>query len=143
MIIQCIVGTVFIGICSITDMWNRKIYLRICGIFLCVGILLKLIIYKEPAGYTVVSFIPGLVMILAAFISKERIGYGDGVVVFITGILYGLGMTLNICGFAFLILSIYSLSMIIFKKKKWNDEIPFLPFLLAANILYLFNGGMF
>lgn len=142
MVIKCIVVAAFIGICSITDIWNRKIYLSICGIFLCIGMLLKLFVYTESVGYTVVSVIPGFLMIAAAFVSKERVGYGDGVVIFIVGILCGLNMTLGICGFAFFILSIYSFVMIILKKKKWNDEIPFLPFLMIGNILFMISGGV-
>lgn len=142
MILKSVLETVFLGICLITDIRSRKIYAGLCALFFCLGISMQIFLYGEPVTYMAVSVIPGVVMLLAAFMSKGRVGYGDCAVMVVTGIVYGIRITVNVCMTAFFILSLYCLIMVLCRRKRWNDEIPFMPFLMAGNLFVIINGGV-
>lgn len=142
MIIQGIIGSVFLGICSITDIFNRKIYLNVCIGFLAAGILINRPEGQEAVSYFIKAVLPGAIVMLIALATKERIGIGDGFIIITTGVIYGFRNVLNICGMAFLVLSVYCVIMLLTGKVKLSDKIPFSPFLLIGNLVFIIYGGL-
>lgn len=79
--------------------------------------------------------IPGGISLLLSYVSKEQIGYGDGVVIVFIGMLLGISKVVGIFWIALLLLVFFSVCLLIAKKAKKKTEVPFLPFLLLGNIL--------
>lgn len=142
MIIQGIAGSVFLGICSITDILSRKIYLNVCLGFLAAGILINIQQGQGTASYFIKALLPGALVMLIALVTKESIGIGDGFIIIIMGVIYGFRNVLSMCGFTFLILSAYCIVMLFIGKMKLNDKIPFSPFLMIGNMIFIMYGGL-
>lgn len=142
MIIQGIAGSVFLGICSITDILNRKIYLNVCLGFLAAGIFINILDGQTAALYFIMAVLPGAAVMFIALATKERVGIGDGFIVITTGVIYGLKNVINICGMTFLILSVYCVIMLLIGKMKLSDKIPFSPFLMIGNMIFIMYGGL-
>lgn len=76
----------------------------------------------------------GAVLLLLGFLSKEAIGYGDGMLVFICGIAYGFYETMALCFFAAAYAGCFSGILLMVRKAGRKTRIPFLPFLLLGYI---------
>lgn len=112
--------------------------------------LLKLIIFGVLAIFLEVFYIKGGVMeilggaLLGVFtlviskITREAIGYGDGVVMIIMGICCGLGRMLLTFSLATLVMAIIAGVFMIRKGVKLDLRIPFIPCLLIGYV-----GGIF
>jgi len=77
-----------------------------------------------------VRIFPGVVLLLAAFVTKEAIGYGDGVAVLVLGLWTSIIFCLSAVGIGLFLAGICGVVLLIRGKKK--VQIPFIPFLLAA-----------
>lgn len=84
----------------------------------------------------IISLIPGMVILFIGFISREGIGYGDGVVILICGIFCGIQRTLVGMMIAFLIVMISGLFALALRKPA-GGSIPFVPLILIG-----FLGGL-
>lgn len=128
---------IMLVICSVTDIRRREISLPVVAGFLVAGI-----IYRGYRGMwwqglfeLIMRFAPGLIMLVVSLFRKEDIGIGDAVLVIATG--YTLGAVRNIYMLmaAAVVSGIYSVIMLVLKKMKKGDTLPFVPFLLAGCIL--------
>ena len=76
-----------------------------------------------------VSFLPGLFFLLISFCTKEKIGYGDGLILIMSGLVLGfyrcfLGLCISlICS------SVFALFLLVLHKAKKDSELAFVPFL--------------
>lgn len=78
------------------------------------------------------GLLPGFLLLLTAYFTKEEIGYGDVWGILILGVLRELPDLLRLLLFAFLISGIWGLWHILIRKKPSDDTLPFYPCLLAA-----------
>lgn len=80
------------------------------------------------------GFILGLCFLLASKCTKEKIGYGDSVVLCILGGYLGIYQFVSIVLLSFLLCSVYGSVNIAIKNIHRSTEIPYLPFLLAGYV---------
>ena len=105
------------------------------GIFLC-------IIEKRNIMDVLLACIPGVILLIFSWLTKEVIGYGDGIVFLIMGTYMSLSQICAIGMSAFSIAGIFALILIVIFHKKGKDQIPFIPFLvLAYGMEYLADIG--
>lgn len=76
----------------------------------------------------------GLFCLFLAFVSKEQIGYGDGWIVGIVGMLSGIKTVLAVFVTAMFGMATFSLLLLVFKKGNRKTELPFVPFLLFGYV---------
>ncbi len=75
------------------------------------------------------SLIPGCLMIMGSFVSRQQLGYGDGLLVLFAGPALGFfGMGIGIV-VAFFASSVVSGGLILFKRAGRKSVIPFVPFI--------------
>lgn len=98
------------------------------------GILGVVICIWEQRGFVDVmcALIPGIAALLIGRISKEAIGYGDGVLLCVMGFYFTLEELLAVCMIAFMAAALIALILLVVFHKKGSYEIPFVPFLLIA-----------
>lgn len=84
----------------------------------------------------------GLFCLFLAFVSKEQIGYGDGWIVGIVGMLSGIKLVLGVFVTAMFGLAIFSLFLLVFKKGNRKTELPFVPFLLFGYVFVFLCGRL-
>ena len=115
-----------------------SVKLSVCTIIICT--IMKLFAFDYDI-YTLFMWlicgcIVGSFLLILSFLSKECLGYGDGIALIVTGIGSGLKISFLTCGFAFITASVYACFLLIMKRNK-NASFPFLPFICAAYLLQL------
>lgn len=96
----------------------------ICGI--C-QLFFNTTIYSE-----IYSLLPGAFFLALSYLTKEQIGYGDGLMILFIGPVFGLiNVLIGLCA-AFVISALFSIALLIFKKAGKKTSLPFLPFLTAG-----------
>lgn len=81
--------------------------------------------------------IPGVVLLLVARVTKESIGYGDGIVLLVLGVFCGAVKTVAILGMSLMIAAVLSMILLVLKKAGRKTALPFIPCLCSAYLLCL------
>lgn len=120
-----------LGINTIRDIKKQEIFPRMTLVFLAVGILLSLWQKKSTVLFVLLSLLPGLFLIAVGKISRESVGFGDGLVLLAVGSCLGLWRTLKILCFAS-VTAVPAAGILWYRSRDKNQRIPFLPFLLLG-----------
>lgn len=126
----------YLAFCCYTDIKSRYIPLIPTTIISVVIIVIQFI--NIPFGNTdffslIISFIPGIIMILISFLSRESIGYGDSILLSLCCICIGTVNSFFLITCAFIYSAIFSLFLLL-KGRKKNETIPFIPFIFLSLI---------
>ena len=138
-----IIAFVLIAIVSVQDIRSQKISFRMLTLIASVSIMFTL--YKAAVEGTIswneilLSLIPGMVMILMSMLTRESIGYGDGLLVFCLGPLFGLQFIISGLIISFFLSGLFSLVILALKRKR-NITIAFVPFIGAGMGVIAFAG---
>ena len=122
----------FLCLCAVFDLKKKEIplVLVIIGIIGGVGFNVWLIsrgmLSMEEMG---ISLLPGISFVLVGWGTKDKIGYGDGLVLFITGLFVGFYKCfLGVC-IGLIFSAVFAVLLLIMHKAKKDSRIPFIPFL--------------
>ena len=74
-----------------------------------------------------------------AEMTGESLGYGDGLLFLVTGIYLGGWDNCSLLMTSLVLAFVFAIIQILVRKKSAKSEIPFVPFVLSAYVLYL--GG--
>lgn len=123
---------VLLIICAVED-WKRKevnvVYILLFGI---VGVILHLL-YPNCSVYSMLfGLLLGIGIVGISILSRGSIGMGDGILLVVTGVYLGGYGNLELFLTGMLFVGIWSLGLLVLKKKKRKERIAFIPFLLAA-----------
>lgn len=97
----------------------------IIGIVFC-------IIEKRSVTDVLLACVPGMVLLLFSWITKEVIGYGDGIILIVMGIYLSASQVFLIGMLAFGLAGIVALILLVIFHKRGTEQIPFIPFLVVA-----------
>jgi len=130
----------FLAINTYTDIKKKKISIMVSVIFFIVGMVLTLV-SKE---HTLVSVLGGLgvgaLLILMGKISRQAVGFGDGIIFLVTGLYLGFVRNLVLLLYGLVICALASIIFLVIRKFKMKDKIPFAPFILTSFIMMLIMG---
>ena len=136
------VWILFMVINSIFDLKKKRISLRICVLAGLIGGAFGVWdVWQENVDFisaikdVLIAMLPGIAVFVICFVSRQAIGAGDGIIVFITGLYFGAMETAEILLLALICSSLTGIYLMIFKKVNKKTEIPFVPFLLAGYLL--------
>ena len=122
-------GLLFLAVLAKEDIREKKISVNKLVWFALIAAMYRILIrqftWQEIAG----CLIPGGMLLLLSWITKESIGYGDGMAVMVLGLWLGGWFTLQVLGIGIILSGIYAGIRLARRKK---DAIPFIPFLLAG-----------
>lgn len=79
---------------------------------------------------------PGALLLGTAWLTAEAVGYGDGCVLIVAGLYLGGKAAVSLLLTGLLLLCPVSLALLVWKKDR-KRTLPFVPFLLAAYLLWL------
>ena len=127
---------------SVTDILRREVatwMMALAGVISLTGCLTQpLPGFLPQAG---LSLLPGLALLGLAALSRERMGYGDGIMAALIGPCFGLQQMVTGLFLAFLLSAVVSVGLIALKKAGRKTTIPFLPFLTAGmGVMQLVSG---
>ncbi|MGN0401598.1 MAG: prepilin peptidase [Acetatifactor sp.] len=122
---------------SVSDARKKSVPMWMLGLGI-VGTAGMLLYDKGSNGISVMELLgsiwPGvLFLLIAAF--TGNMGYGDGMVLILLGLMRGQKLCLIAVMVSLLIISIFAAGALMFKKAKRNTRIPFLPFLAVGWII--------
>ena len=105
--------------------------------FLCtfglIGIFCNLLFAYQSMGELLFGGMFGLLFLVQGKVTKESIGYGDGLGIMILGIFQGTGL-LPVLFLAFGFSGGYGVWRFVVKKASKEEEMPFFPFLLFGEL---------
>lgn len=124
----------FLSVCAVFDGILKEVPLAVVWL----GILTALLLRLEGAMGEVswlaagLSLIPGIMFWMLGFISKEKVGYGDGWVLLMIGLFLGARRCFLILLTGLAAESFLVLVLLAFRKIHRDREVPFVPFLLLG-----------
>lgn len=127
----------FLGTGSYFDLKEQKIPAWHLSVFGILGILGNLLFRYQTPGLIIGGICVGGILLTVGWLSKEELGYGDGIGVMILGIFEGWQKLFPVLLTAFFLSSIWGVVQVFWCKKSKKETMPFFPFLFIA-----FLGGI-
>ena len=122
-----IIAGIGLFLLAIVDIKKKKISIYSVVIF---SIILFIIRVWEGVtfGAFFLGLLPGIVLLLLAICSGEKVGIGDGLVLCALGMGYELEDIVGILGSSFLTLAITGIGLLITKRATKKTELPMIPY---------------
>ena len=112
----------YLGILAGMDVRKRQISLVLTGVLFLAGIGWQILVEQTSWLEWLLSLLPGAGFLTLSYISREQVGYGDGLLLLTFGVLtLGLILCSVLCGV-----------LLMRKKIRKQDSIPLVPFLLLG-----------
>lgn len=83
------------------------------------------------------GLIPGIVLLILSAATKQAIGYGDGAAFLMAGIFLGMEGTVVLFFLSLLSAGLTSVILLVTRKRKKTEPIPFLPFAFGSYVALL------
>lgn len=129
---QNIVLLILLIICAVEDLKRKEVTATYILFFGSVGVVLHLV-YANCSIYSMLlGMLLGIGMMAVSFLSQGSIGIGDGILLTVTGVYLGGYENLELFLLGLFLAGIWSLGLLVLKKKQRKDKIAFMPFLLVA-----------
>ena len=93
-----------------------------------------------PVGCFLYGIILGIFLALLAWVSKQRIGYGDAVIFMVLGMCLEPVRVLGILWISMLMAGVYGIVKIIAFNKSRSLALPYIPFVTIVYVCMLISG---
>lgn len=127
----------FLGGAAWIDYRKRELPLYYIAGGLGLGLLFRLLSGASILSEILPGFLPGILCLFLAKLTREAIGYGDALMMIAAGAFCGIPVLLFLLFCGFLTAALFSIVLLILKKRKRKEEIPFMPFLLCGYVFTL------
>ena len=134
-IIKIVVLGVFLLIEGIRDLQKHKVSMITVMIAGILGVIFQFGIIQENGLEILGGILIGIVLLLLAKITREKIGYGDGWIFVVTGIYLGFHSNMYLLLLSLFLASLVSICLLVFKKVNKKTELPFVSFVLPGYLL--------
>lgn len=131
-----------LGIGSVEDIKSRRLGVCMLCSFGILGVMLHLLFEKEEIVSILGGAFIGAALIAISFLTRGRVGLGDGMALTVTGIFLGFEKNLMLFMVSQCLTACFALFLLVVKKKERNYEIPYIPFLLVSYVGLLGLGGV-
>lgn len=142
-------GWIFTGaVLGLGSFYDRKslclpLWLLVLGIAGGMLGLLGMIWREDVQGWQVLmSLLPGILSLGLSFVTKEQIGYGDGLLLLMLGGCLGGKNTVQIWMSGLMVAFVIGAVLLVLKKAGKDSRLPFAPCLLIGH-LFIGIGGWF
>ncbi len=136
MTIEIILG-IFLLICTVTDIKKREVKPAVLAIFGLTAAVLYLILRPVGLFEEIMGVLIGLFFVALYYISEEKIGLGDGLVMTVTGIFLGGRGNASLIMMAAFMSAIVSIVFLIIKKAGRKTKFPFVPFIFVSYVFQM------
>ena len=122
----------FLGIGTYFDLKMQKLPLWFLLSFGLGGLLFNLICPYQGLQELLAGIIVGALFLLAGWVSRESIGYGDGIGLMVLGCMEGVQRMIPVIFGAFLLSAVFGMWKLVGRRESRESTMPFFPFLLIA-----------
>ena len=137
---QKIILLALLGWCSLEDVKQKKLTVMYILMFGVGGIFLHLMAPVCSIYSILWGMLFGLALIMVSLVTRGSVGVGDGILLAVTGVYLGGSKNLELFMMGLLLAALWSLGLVVVKKKKGKEEIAFVPFLLISYFLMILRG---
>lgn len=127
-------GLLYLGVEDIRRRELASLQILTMGAF---GLALSFLCGAWKGPGMLLSYLPGIVFLLIAYVGRECIGYGDGLVILCLGAYLSLGQILELCMAALTLAGLVALGLMLVAHKGRKTTLPFVPFLLAGYVILM------
>lgn len=131
-----------LGLYAGEDIRKRHISVPLLILFGLIGTGLQIWRGDSSAVDVLLGVTVGGVLVLLGFLTRESIGLGDGYLFVVTGIFLGGAANVELLFISLLYAALFSLGVLIFRKGKRNQEIPFIPFVFLGYLTIIVGGSL-
>lgn len=136
-----IVMGIGLGILGFQD-WRKKYVSLWLTVSMCIlAFILKVIEQKNVLENIAAGIFLGLLLLVIGKITGNGIGEGDALILLGLGIYMGIFQAAAVLFYGLVGCALTGMIFMILRKKKWKEEIAFIPFLFAGYIIQVFWGG--
>lgn len=121
-------------ILTISDVKKREISLAVISLFAIIGVIMIGIDSDRDIWGIIIGILVGIMLIFFSYISREGIGYGDGLVFIVTGLYLGGYRNIELLLTSVFLASLYGIIIFIICKN-YRKRIPFIPFIMLSFIV--------
>ena len=125
----------FLLIEGIRDLQKHKVSMITVMIVGILGVIFQFGIIQENGLKIIGGILIGIVLLLLAKMTREKIGYGDGWIFVVTGIYMGFRNNMYLLLLSLFLASLVSICLLVFKKVNKKTELPFVSFVLPGYLL--------
>lgn len=119
--------------------YRLPVWMLVMGGGLALGYQLS---WKElPVVLVLAGGVVGLFFLVISKMTREAFGYGDSILICILGIYLGLWNILLLLALSFFMTALTAAGVLIKKKFRKKEVLPFVPFLGCGYLLLLLTGG--
>ena len=123
-----------LGWFTVQDVRRKRLrVLDLCLLFAV--IVLYLLSVGRGISVILTGIIPGVAMYGVSICSREQVGKGDAILIFLLGLLFGLKRVVELLLLTFLFVFCYSVVLFIKGHGNRKKEIAFVPFLLMSQLV--------
>ena len=123
---------IILGVICVSDIKRKKIPVYMLIVLAAAGIISNFTVGEFDIEKRIIAMLPGMILLIVSMITKQQIGYGDGMIILIMGLYIDIDDILSIVLSSFLLSSIAAIILMTVFKKKKNFEMAFSPFLLIG-----------
>lgn len=127
-----------LGINTWLDIRKRQVSVLVVLLSLCIGICEQICETRIDIAAIICRSIPGLLCFVAAYITKEEIGYGDAWIILALGMEMQWNEFWITCVFAFGLAGLAAITLLFLFRKGRKYEMPFVPYLWMGYIITKF-----
>lgn len=132
---------IFLAVCTVFDIRNKEIPLALilAGLSLAAGVnIWQVFTGAESLGSVGASLLCGLFFLLLGFVTKEKVGYGDGIILVIAGLLMdSYRCFVGLC-ISLILSSVFAIVLLVMQRADRNSALPFVPFIAIGMGVGLF-----
>lgn len=127
----------FLTVCSLQDMKEKKVKIKVLFLFAVLGLVIHLATFQQSLPEMLGGMLVGGFVLLLSVLTRESIGKGDGLLLMVTGLYLGLKQNVQLLFWGVFFAGIFALFLLVFGKKRRKDDIPFVPFLFVGYLCML------
>lgn len=130
-----IISGIILAIASLFDIKNKKVPVVYINGCLALALVIAIVSKNADIINIVIGIIPGIVVFIISNVLEGVIGKADGLVIVMIGLLLGIKELCLILMLSFAIAAVVSVVLIGVFRKGRDTTLPFIPFLLAGQII--------
>ncbi len=138
--IYLLMTVIVLVVLSVCDIRTKSVPGWVCPAYCLITGVLHLVRGDLPLLPLLAGLIPGAVLLLLSWAFSSSIGAGDALAVLASGCALGLEREFAAVTTALIICAVFSTILLIRKKVRRSDFLPFIPFLAASHIIMFFSG---
>lgn len=136
-----ILFAVYLLILTVMDIRTKRLHLGILLSGFPLAVVGRIAAGNIPAALVIAGGASGALFVIVSRVTEEAFGYGDSILITITGVFLGIWNLLSMLVTAFFLAAVFSGIMLSRKRYTRKSSFPFVPFLTAAYLGGVLIGG--